>query len=692
MNITYKKLFDITYNNKIFTIFIDNHNRRTFLQKDQKGEYIYPTLEDFKILNHIYNIHNPFLSSDLKDYFFKEKIRFASGVLALTVVTSSLSNTLEEIFKNYQVEITEEEITLIEEDTTPELQFINDLKELDNILGYTDISKEQVILAIESNNNISNYYKEIMKNLINKVCEEYPNIDLRVFYKNIKTLKINELTEQDFHSQFSEFTVANYDSVTNTVNLSPNVSLKTLYHEFAHVMWTFYWPDLGIYRVSRYRALNEAMTNKVSYMLSSEINTYINEGLILDYFMTYTDFTYEDYMRYGIDKLIEQLKEKYSSIDFNYICSAIDSMKDSYTNLGVTIPLSSSEGLLEELFSLALLKINPEHPYESFINFALLLDQNNILFEEYLNKYNSRLTQLGYSTISKEELNKMTEPYQDFSYIIGTEEQIYIGKIIPNQMNKYIILDNNKEKEIDFSNIDMIRSFSNFSYQLSLAYLQYSNIFGTNEFWQKTIKDYGNISDADYKSVPIYLNNKLLIEENPSNLYIQIGKNAQDQVGFLITDKDQKIIYKTDKSLLHLSNYVTLYSYMKEYQITDKIELSYILNNSYLLEVSSSFRNLEIEGKEIKVTPLYIMTIIDDYRGGKGYLSDFKVMKTDYGTKLSPALIFLDIEIDEDISLYTILNYYHLINEEQTEYSLTIPEITNLITNYVNEQKEIKAR
>ena len=160
MNITYKKLFDITYNNKIFTIFIDNHNRRTFLQKDQKGEYIYPTLEDFKILNHIYNIHNPFLSSDLKDYFFKEKIRFASGVLALTVVTSSLSNTLEEIFKNYQVEITEEEITLIEEDTTPELQFINDLKELDNILGYTDISKEQVILAIESNNNISNYYKE----------------------------------------------------------------------------------------------------------------------------------------------------------------------------------------------------------------------------------------------------------------------------------------------------------------------------------------------------------------------------------------------------------------------------------------------------------------------------------------------------------------------------------------------------
>ena len=51
MNTTYKKLFDIKYHNKTFTIFIDDNHRRTFLEKNDLGEYIYPTLEDFKALN-----------------------------------------------------------------------------------------------------------------------------------------------------------------------------------------------------------------------------------------------------------------------------------------------------------------------------------------------------------------------------------------------------------------------------------------------------------------------------------------------------------------------------------------------------------------------------------------------------------------------------------------------------------------
>ena len=183
-----------------------------------------------------------------------------------------------------------------------------------------------------------------------------------------------------------------------------------------------------------------------------------------------------------------------------------------------------------------------------------------------------------------------------------------------------------------------------------------------------------------------------MIEENLLNLYIQIGKNTQNKVGYLITNKAKEVIYKSDEMLSNLSNYITLYSYMEEYQMKDKIELSYILKDSYLLEVSSSFRNLKIDNNEIKVTPMYMISIIDKYRGGKGYLSDIKLIKANDKVKLSPTLIFLDIDVDEEISLYSVLEYYNLLNEEQTEYSFTIPEITNLITNYINEQKEIKVR
>lgn len=44
----YQRLFNITYNNKIFTIFLADNNRKTFLElKD--NNFIYPTYEDFFI-------------------------------------------------------------------------------------------------------------------------------------------------------------------------------------------------------------------------------------------------------------------------------------------------------------------------------------------------------------------------------------------------------------------------------------------------------------------------------------------------------------------------------------------------------------------------------------------------------------------------------------------------------------------
>ena len=44
---TYQELFKIEYNNKNFMIFLDENNRKTFLEIDKLGDYVYPELEDF---------------------------------------------------------------------------------------------------------------------------------------------------------------------------------------------------------------------------------------------------------------------------------------------------------------------------------------------------------------------------------------------------------------------------------------------------------------------------------------------------------------------------------------------------------------------------------------------------------------------------------------------------------------------
>ena len=58
----YKKLFGIEFNKKKFIIFLDENNRRTFLEMNEKGEYEYCMLEDFLVLSKIFNCNNPYLA------------------------------------------------------------------------------------------------------------------------------------------------------------------------------------------------------------------------------------------------------------------------------------------------------------------------------------------------------------------------------------------------------------------------------------------------------------------------------------------------------------------------------------------------------------------------------------------------------------------------------------------------------
>lgn len=697
MNTTYKKLFDIKYNNKTFTIFIDNNHRRTFLEKNELGEYIYPTLEDFKVLNNIYNIHNPLIEYDLRKYVFKEKVRLTSGVLAITLLATALGDSLASNFKNYHVEETEDSVIVTSVDAVKAMNPITDLKELDSILGYSSVTKERVLAATTSNPNLNDYYKEVIYNLVNRVYEEYPSIDLRVFYENVKTLEIRELPENEFHEEFNNYSVANYESSKNRINFSSNANLQTIYHEFIHAMWSFYWPEYGVYRVTNYSALNEAMTNQVTSLLSSNINTYTNEGLILDYLMSFTDYTYEDYTRYGIEGLISTLKEKYPSIDIDYICDCTNTIKDTTLNLGLYISLQDCDNLLDELFSLSLLNVNEQNSYEPFTNFVRLLKGNQELFDQYLERYNSYLTNQNYSIITKDELNTIIDEYQDFSSIAYTRDNAYIVSMNYNDDNTYSLrtLKGLEVEQLDSSEVNRTVSFRSFETELQIAYLKDKNLFGTQAFWNKMIADYDKTINLDTKTVPIYINGEFLCNEQINNLKIQIGLTQDREIGFMITNNENDLIYTSSQTLLNVSNYVNLASYMQEFSMNNnKLELSYILNKAYLLEIeknNQAFKNIEIDNKEITITPLYILSISDT--NTRSYLNYFTITKEEDGTILWPVGITLDIDYDgEDISLYTILSHYNLLTEEKQEYSFTEEEIKNLITNYIDELKETKAR
>ena len=413
--------------------------------------------------------------------------------------------------------------------------------------------------------------------------------------------------------------------------------------------------------------------------------------------MSFTDYTYEDYTRYGIEGLISTLKEKYPSIDIDYICDCTNTIKDTTLNLGLYISLQDCDNLLDELFSLSLLNVNEQNSYEPFTNFVRLLKGNQELFDQYLERYNSYLTNQNYSIITKDELNTIIDEYQDFSSIAYTRDNAYIVSMNYNDDNTYSLrtLKGLEVEQLDSSEVNRTVSFRSFETELQIAYLKDKNLFGTQAFWNKMIADYDKTINLDTKTVPIYINGEFLCNEQINNLKIQIGLTQDREIGFMITNNENDLIYTSSQTLLNVSNYVNLASYMQEFSMNNnKLELSYILNKAYLLEIeknNQAFKNIEIDNKEITITPLYILSISDT--NTRSYLNYFTITKEEDGTILWPVGITLDIDYDgEDISLYTILSHYNLLTEEKQEYSFTEEEIKNLITNYIDELKETKAR
>lgn len=180
MNNQFKKLFDITYNEKRFTIFVDEHHRCTFLEKSKDGKYIYPTLEDYKALNKIYNEHDPFVLYNVKRYSFKEKVRIGAMLLAVSAVLLSGTVDAQEQEKTYWV-VSEEEGNIVVTQKlmlNPKMVRLS-LNDLESIFGISCVTIEDIDKAIENNTKLDDTFKKLAHNLAVAIYEQEPTADLR---------------------------------------------------------------------------------------------------------------------------------------------------------------------------------------------------------------------------------------------------------------------------------------------------------------------------------------------------------------------------------------------------------------------------------------------------------------------------------------------------------------------------------
>lgn len=714
MKKVYKKIITINFNDKLFTIFQAEKNRLTFLETDQEGKYYYPLLDDFIKLNDIYNNHSPFIT-DVTKYRFAEKLKKSVisslfGIVIVSAATSAISN--------YRAKEANNEIILTQEAySDKEMIKIDDIQQLDELLGYKTVSLETVHRAIDANENISLSYKNKMHLFLNIFMREHPDWDLRIFYENIKTIDIN-IVDNDYFANLEEKNIGGkYNGYLNQLVLPKDINDDEFYHELSHVFDIYFreYDDHVVYRGAdnlKSVVMMEAMTNELSTCVT-EAYSYDKFCALFNYFRTYVKFDYDDFNQKGINYFAKLLKQEYPNVDIDFILCSIDTINLAQKN-SEYIFLDQAEGLIDELFKICTSELEKEKQnyYAPFAEFAKVLYYtsdsckaiDSYLYPEimysYLEQYNALLVNMGYEgeLITKEKILEKLDKYKDISLFLYSKDSVipvsdvYSKENQDGRLNFYmtVIESDGSKLEMPREDYKISRDNLNKFYFMQIMSIKYYDIIETEEFWKKIVLDFQTLKVADLEPIPIYLDGKLISDEHCiDDLEIAIGKNKNGSVAYHIRGSNSfNCTYNYECT--STSQYVPLRDYLENYNPKDfsSLELTDVLNDYYLMDILYNdcfFSNVLIKDDTLVFIPQCRVIVnepnsttdfeLNEYFFGKDY--------SDNEVKIYPLEYTNGFEFK--VYLKTILAYYNILDEETFEYHFTKQELMDYYEKYLED-------
>lgn len=617
---TYKKLFPIQYNNKKFMLFLDENNRITFLEQKENSEYEYPMLEDFIALTKMFNNHDSFICYRIPKFTFNECVKTTkNGVLTILSVITIINSMPTALAAEAKIENkSDSSITVTIDSLEQEKQeiIIEDLDDLNKYLGHLDVTQEMVIEAIDNNPSMNNRFKRLAKELLNMMKNLDPNTNLRIFYENVKTMQINEYTIEEFRKKFPQAPggTAQYNCYLNAITTIDYEDDETLLHELYHAYNNLYFEtsDKVIVRYDKNTGLNEAMTDKG---IGSKYG-YVFAREVANYLASLVDYKISDYNAKGTKDLINRLKTKYPDVDIDYINETLNAYNKNCIAQGHTVKIDDMKDFADELFNICLREANLNSGYKPFNNFARIFSnaKNPKLVFEYFEKYNERLKEIGYSNIrSESEVLTKLSIYNNIIGIGTSNNTVY--PIARGEKEGYLKInsDGTTSPIVISSGVETKGILS----QMSSTIFAYYDIFGTDKYWYELNENASYISPHNIYAIPIYNEGKLITTAMPRDLNIQIGLKGED-IGFIISDKNGDIIFKTDDKLTNISNLVVFSDYINLVpSYITKVELEDILNVRHLrnfqrMYPNDNFKNLNNENGGISINEENSITIEEE--------------------------------------------------------------------------------
>lgn len=695
----YQKLFAIEYNNKQFMIFIDENDITTFLEINDQNEYEYPMLVDYLELYRIFNLQAPYVLYKVPQFSFKNCVKTTkNGIIGLlTVIT--LLNTIPHVHAaDAKIDITNESVTITEiAQSSKQYISIDDTNDLDKYLGQVEVTKELILNAIDDNKSIPEDLKKIVIEQFETNYKKYPTASYRVFYENIKTWEPIILSEDEYYKNFPSGSVANYSALTNKTHFIENAPIEIVLHELSHMYHSFY-RELDNYIIFKldsktFVALSEGAIDKMvaNNTPPKGSRAYTMSNNTLEFLIYLTDYTYEEFSRFGLKPMLQKAVELYPSANFKYINNSLNTIiRASIYN--ISIKKDAFESLFDELFEACLQKATKEKNYEPFKMFLNIIASETSVDQvnEYFEKYQEHLKKLGCASLvtSTEKKLKTYEKASGIFYDPKDDSKIGFGYFDDDKL--YIIKENgthqivdkekNRYQELLFSKFDVIKLRTSIN----------DGDMRTALF--NCLDEATPIAPHVYRSVPINMNGQLLGTLNTNNLYVQVGFTEDEEMGYVVLDAEGKTIYKSNKKMTNLSNKISMNILLSYYEKHGKeVELSDILNEPFIKNLQSNncyFCNFQVEEDKIVVEPVDIIAIpmlfskYDSYDYYK--ISECKIYISDENVFLSDTFEY-DSELV--IDLKDVLDNAGILKDDQHFYTIQMDELLQLIENYIASQK-----
>lgn len=197
-----------------------------------------------------------------------------------------------------------------------------------HILGYGDVTLDQIRQALDANNHIGPKYKEFIYQFACDLRALYPDCSLAVLHHNLQTLVIDELTQNQINIEtLSMDSAACYLRYENRICIVQGLDLSResndyiiLTHELCHAARSLqlrpessaeYDIDIGFYddyRMGTYA--EEGVITNIAYELQGLGNKAIFYPMLASYYRIIgqcIDYSGEDFFNHGVNYLIRQM-------------------------------------------------------------------------------------------------------------------------------------------------------------------------------------------------------------------------------------------------------------------------------------------------------------------------------------------------------------------------------------------------